>query len=153
MQITLDTRPFDALETEALVSYIFEDGDLSQGRAAELDKLTGGLLGRLIKSGESTGKALETTLVHAPAGLKAARLLVIGAGKREQFTTATLRRVGGVALRYLKSRSVHNFVFSVREGDATEEKAQAITGSSTIPAGMGSVWGRKSSSTPGTLYS
>ena len=127
MQITLDTRPFDALETDALVSYIFEDEDVSQGRAAELDKLTGGLLGRLIKSGESTGKALETTLVHTPAGLKAARLLVIGAGKREQFTTATLREVGGVALRYLKSRSVHNFVFSVREGDATEEKAQAIT--------------------------
>jgi leucyl aminopeptidase len=127
MQITLDTRPFDALETEALVTYIFDDGDVSQGGAAELDKLTGGLLGRLIKSGESTGKALETTLVHAPAGLKAARLLVIGAGKHEQFTTATLRKLGGVALRYLKSRSVHNFVFSVREDDATEEKAQAIT--------------------------
>ena len=127
MQITLDAKPFDALETEALVTYIFEDGDTSQGRIAELDKRTGGLLGRLIKGGEATGKALETTLVHAPAGLKAARLLLIGAGKRDQFSTATLRKVAGVALRYLKSRSVHNFVFGVREGDASEEKAQAIT--------------------------
>ena len=127
MQITLDAKPFDALETEALVTYIFEDGDTSQGRIAELDKRTGGLLGRLIKGGEATGKALETTLVHAPAGLKAARLLLIGAGKRDQFSTATLRKVAGVALRYLKSRSVHNFVFGVREGDTSEEKAQAIT--------------------------
>ena len=127
MQITLDAKPFDALETEALVTYIFEDGDTSQGRIAELDKRTGGLLGRLIKGGEATGKALETTLVHAPAGLKAARLLLIGAGKRDQFSAATLRKVAGVALRYLKSRSVHNFVFGVREGDTSEEKAQAIT--------------------------
>ena len=127
MQITLDAKPFDALETEALVTYIFEDGDTSQGRIAELDKRTGGLLGRLIKGGEATGKSLETTLVHAPAGLKAARLLLIGAGKRDQFSAATLRKVAGVALRYLKSRSVHNFVFGVREGDTSEEKAQAIT--------------------------
>lgn len=127
MQITLDSKPFDALETEALVTYIFEDGDTSQGRIAELDKRTGGLLGRLIKGGEATGKSLETTLVHAPAGLKAARLLLIGAGKRDQFSAATLRKVAGVALRYLKSRSVHNFVFGVREGDTSEEKAQAIS--------------------------
>ena len=97
MQITLDAKPFDALETEALVTYIFEDGDTSQGRIAELDKRTGGLLGTLIKSGEATGKALETTLVHAPGGLKAARLLLIGAGKRDHFSTATLRKVAGVA--------------------------------------------------------
>jgi leucyl aminopeptidase len=127
MRITLDAKPFEALETEALVTYIFEDGDVSQGRIAELDKRTGGLLGRLIKGGEATGKALETTLVHAPAGLKAARLLLIGAGKRDQFNTATLRKVAGVALRYLKARSVHNFVFGVREGDASEAKAQAAT--------------------------
>ena len=127
MQITLDTKPFDALDTESLVTYIFEDGDPSQGRIAELDKLSGGLLARLIKGGEATGKSLETTLVHAPAGLKATRLLLIGAGKREQFKPATLRKVAGVALRYLKSRSVHKFVFAVREGDTSEEIAQAIT--------------------------
>jgi len=127
MKITLDTKAFEALETEALVTYIFEDGDASQGRIGELDNLTGGLLAKLIKGGEATGKALETTLVHAPAGLKAARLLLIGAGKREQFNTVALRKAAGVALRYLKSRSVHNLVFGVREGGATEENAQAIT--------------------------
>jgi leucyl aminopeptidase len=127
MQIMLETKPFATLETEALVTYVFENGDVAQGRAAELDKLTGGLLGRLNKSGELTGKSLETTLVHAPAGLKAARLLIIGAGKRDQFNSVTLRKIAGVATRYLKSRSVHNFVFVVREGNTNEETAQAIT--------------------------
>jgi len=127
MQITLEQKPFAAIETDALVTYVFDDTDGPQGRVAELDKLTGGLLAKLNKSGELTGKSLETTLVHAPAGLKAARLLLIGAGKREQLNTATLRKVAGVALRYLKARSVHNFVFAVREAGATEEIAQAIS--------------------------
>jgi len=127
MQITVETKPFAAIENEALVTYVFENGDVAQGRIGELDKLTGGLLARLSQSGEITGKLLETTLVHAPSGLEVARLLLVGAGKRDQFNTATLRKVAGVALRYLKTRSVHSFAFAVREGDATEESAQAIT--------------------------
>jgi leucyl aminopeptidase len=127
MQITLETKSFAALETEALVTYVFDETDPLQGRAGELDKLTGGVLSRLAKSGEVSGKTLEFTLLHAPAGMKAERLLVVGAGKREQWNPATLRKVAGAALRYLKTRSVHKVVFVVREGDATEETAQAVT--------------------------
>jgi leucyl aminopeptidase len=126
MQITLESKPFATVETDALVTYVFENGDVAKGLAGELDKLTGGLLARLTKSGELTGKSLEMTLLHAPAGLKAARLLVVGAGKRDQFSPVTLRKVAGAAVRFLKSRGVHNFVFVVREGNATEETAQAI---------------------------
>ena len=126
MQIMLESKPFAGIETEALVSYVFEETDPVQGRVAEIDKSSGGLLRRLAKSGELTGKMLEFTLVHAPAGLHAARLLLVGAGKREQRNSATLRRVAGAALRYLKSRSVRNFAMLVREGEATEESAQVI---------------------------
>jgi leucyl aminopeptidase len=126
MQITLETKPYAGVETEALVTYAFEETDPIQGRLGEIDKLTGGLLGRLAKSGELTGKNLEITLVHAPAGLKAARLLVIGAGKRDSFNTGTLRKVAGAAFRYLKSRSVHNFVFLVRENEVTEKAAADV---------------------------
>jgi leucyl aminopeptidase len=126
MQITLETKPFAAIETEALVTYVFEESDPLQGRIAELDKLARGLLGKLSKSGELTGKNLEMTMIHAPAGLQAARLLLVGAGKREQFTGAVLRKVAGAALRYVKSRSIKQFAFLVREGSTPEETAQAV---------------------------
>ena len=126
MQITIGTQPFATTETEALVTYVFENGDPVQGRISEMDQLTSGLLKRLAKSGELTGKTLEMTLIHAPAGLKAARLLLVGAGKREKFDAAALRKISGSALRYLKSRGVHNFVFAVREDNATEDFAQAV---------------------------
>src|SRR5438445_4558932 len=126
MQITLETQPFAALDTEALVSYLFEETDPIQGRIAEIDQAAAGLLHKLAKSGELTGKMLEFTLVRAPAALKAARLLLVGAGKREQWSSAALRKIAGASLRFLKARSVKNFALFVREGNATEENAQAI---------------------------
>lgn len=126
MQITLESKPYAALETEALVSYVFEESDPIQGSISEIDQAANGLLRNLAKSGELTGKTLEMTLVHAPAGLKASRLLLVGAGKREQFSSATLRKISGAALRYLKARSVKRFAFLVRENGATDESAQVI---------------------------
>jgi leucyl aminopeptidase len=127
MQISLEIKPYATLETDALVTYLFEDSDPIQGRIAEIDQATSGLLRRLSKSGELTGKSLEMTLVHAPAGLKAARLLLVGAGKRDKFDGATLRRMAGATLRYLKARSVKQFAFLARESDLTEDVAQVIT--------------------------
>lgn len=125
MRITLESRPFVEIETEAVVGYVFEEVDPVQGRIAELDAKCGGLLHRLVQGGELTGKTLEMTLVHAPAGIKAQRLLVVGAGKRAQYGTAQLRKLAGAALRFLKTRSVKRFVFMAREGDTTAEAAQA----------------------------
>ena len=126
MQITLETKPYAALETDALVTYVFDDANPLQGRLGELDQSTGNLLGRLAKSGEITGKNLEFTLIHAPANLKAARLLLVGAGKADQFSAAVLRKLAGAALRFLKARSVTRVAFVVRENHATAEFAQAI---------------------------
>jgi leucyl aminopeptidase len=125
MQITLATQPFASIEADALVTYVFENGELVQGRISEIDQLSNGLLKKLAKSGELTGKPLEMTLIHAPAGLKAGRLLLVGAGKRDKFDSAALRKISGSALRYLKSRGVHTLFFAVREGHATEDAAQA----------------------------
>jgi len=52
MQITLETKPFAAIETDALVSYVFEETNLVQARIAEIDQAAAGLLRKLAKSGE-----------------------------------------------------------------------------------------------------
>jgi leucyl aminopeptidase len=126
MQISIEAKPYATLETDALVSYVLEESDLVQGRIAELDQSANGLLKKLASSGELTGKSLEMTLIHAPAGVKAARVLLVGAGKREKFDSAALRKISGAALRYLKSRGVHKFAVAAREDANAEETAQAI---------------------------
>ena len=126
MQITLEAKPYAKLETDALVSYVFEEADPIQGHLLEIDQSANGLLKRLVKSGELTGKTQEFTLIHVPAGLAAPRLLLVGAGKREQFSGATLRKIAGAALRQLKAKGAKKIAFLVGENDANEANAQAI---------------------------
>ncbi len=127
MNITQESRAAAAIETQALVSYVYEEDDPIRGRIAELDQAANGLLQRLAKGGELTGKGLEMTMVHAPAGLKAERLLLVGAGEKEKFNVGDLRKISGAALRFLKSRGVQRMAFLAREGDATPSSAEAVT--------------------------
>jgi leucyl aminopeptidase len=127
MQIKVETRPVRTIETEALASYVFEEDNPIRGRAAELDQAAGGALRKLAASGEVTGKALEMTLVHYPSAAAAQRILLVGAGKREKYNLADLRKIAGAALRYLKGRKVSGFVFLAREDDANAAAAQVIT--------------------------
>ena len=127
MKISLDNRKVGAVEAQALVSYVFEGDDIVSGKVDEIDQAAGGLLRRLAKSGEMTGKSLEMTLLHAPKGLAAERLLLVGAGKREKFNNSELRKLAGAALRSLKSKGVKQIAFLVRENDATTEAAEAVT--------------------------
>jgi leucyl aminopeptidase len=126
MNMSLDTKPYAEVESDALVLCVFEDCDFVQGRLGDIDKAAKGVLAAICKSGELTGKTLEMTLIHAPAGLKAARLLLVGAGKRDKFTNATLRKIAGAAVRYLKARSVKRIAFLMGESDSPELSAQTI---------------------------
>src|ERR1700722_631364 len=132
MQITLETKPYATLEADALVAFVFEENDPIQSHLLDIDSSSNGLLKKLHKSGELTGKMLEFTLIHAPAGLAAPRLLLAGAGKREQFSGATLRKVAGAAARSLKSKGVKRIAFLVGENEANDASAQAISEAVTL---------------------
>src|SRR5579872_3893632 len=97
MTITLGAQSAAAVSAEALVSYVFEaekeGGKLVEGVIEELDKTAGGAISRVASAGELTGKRFETTLLHFVPGIAAQRLLLIGAGKREKFGNAELRRL------------------------------------------------------------
>jgi leucyl aminopeptidase len=126
MHIEWESQPCASVSADALVTYLFESDDRLEGMVAELDHATGGKLKLLAESGELTGKPMEMTLLHFPAGLQARRLLLIGAGKPQKFTRADLRRIAGAAVRNLKSRGARNFVFLSREGQRTPADAQAV---------------------------
>jgi leucyl aminopeptidase len=70
-------------------------------------------IAELVASGEVTGKAFETVLLHRPQGLKAKRLLVVGAGKVKSFTHAEVRKAAGSAIRALKPKGIKSCAFLV----------------------------------------
>src|SRR6202521_1769722 len=126
MEITVDTRPPAKIETDALVTYSFEQEKPTEDALSQLNEATRGALTKLAASGGRTGKRLDTTLLYYPQGLAAQRLLVVGAGKKDKFGTAELRRLAAAAVRTLKSRQVKSVAFLARENDRTAAAAQAI---------------------------
>ena len=121
----MDTRLIAAnpadVETECLVVFALDHAakdtankDLAKSKEApkpepRLAMKDGGLdkaVTELVASGEVTGKAFETVLLHRPQGLKAKRLLVVGAGKAKSFTHAEVRKAAGSAIRALKPKAI-----------------------------------------------
>jgi len=132
MQIQLESQKYSSIPADALVTYVFEKDDLIDGVVADINKAMDGRLVALAAGGELTGKSLEVLLVHFPEGLDAKRLLIVGAGKRDKFSTTDLRKIAGAALRYLKSKGVKTFVFLAREGERSPAAAQAVVGGLVI---------------------
>ncbi|HYM13016.1 MAG TPA: M17 family peptidase N-terminal domain-containing protein, partial [Bryobacterales bacterium] len=130
MKVTRTLQSPETIRTEALATVVFEKEDgAPDGNFQRLDKLTGGMLSELAASGEAAGKPFEPALLHRPPGIAASRLLLIGGGKLSRFDTAQLRKAAGAALRFLKSKGVHEFVFVPSGGlDAAALVAAAAEG-------------------------
>lgn len=60
----------------------------------------------LLESGEFKAGLGEVAVLHAPAGLKAERLLLIGLGKAKDFSLDRIRKGAGTAVRAAKPRSL-----------------------------------------------
>jgi leucyl aminopeptidase len=126
MEIRLETQPYFAVPTDALVTYVFDKNEKFDGVLGEIDRAINGHLTLLASSGELTGKSLELTLLHFPQGLTAKKLLLVGAGKPEKFAVSDLRKIAGAAVRHLKTRGVKKLAFLTREGERGPSAAQAV---------------------------
>jgi leucyl aminopeptidase len=67
----------------------------------------------VLASGEFKAGANETLLLHAPAGLKARRLLIVGLGKIAKATAHSVRSAAGTAVRFTKPRGIRELAFAV----------------------------------------
>ncbi len=67
----------------------------------------------VLASGEFKAGANETVLIHAPAGLAAKRLLIVGLGKLAKITVHSVRNAAGTAVRFAKPRGIRELVFAL----------------------------------------
>lgn len=101
IEIKVQQGPLEGTEADALVVIALEGES-----PAAVDKLVNGWVGELYGSGEFTGKPAEIAVLHRPAGLRAKRLALAGAGKRERFDANAMRKAVSTAVRSLKCKSV-----------------------------------------------
>jgi leucyl aminopeptidase len=120
-------KHYSEIVCDVLVVDVFEGEKLEGDVLAELDKRSGGVITSLIESGEFSGKSGESAYVHTPGDLKARRLLLLGAGKADEFNTDVVRKMAGTAARMLRGKKVHNIAFLRRSQLPIDESAQAAT--------------------------
>jgi leucyl aminopeptidase len=106
LQIQFKAQPLEQVDTAAMVAYGFEDSPAASGTVGLLPAEARTLVEDLYSGRELTGKSYECTLIHRPSGLAARKLLVVGAGKKDKFDDAQLRRLAGAGVRYLRARGV-----------------------------------------------
>jgi leucyl aminopeptidase len=82
-------------------------------------------------SGEFKAALGETLLLHAPAGVKAERLLVVGLGNAKGLTPHEVRKGAGVPVRFARSHGVRELAVLF-----PEDKALADEHLDTLPCGL-----------------
>jgi leucyl aminopeptidase len=133
METKLIYEPLDRVTADAVAVTVYEDvfedvfadgGALSAASAAVKTWLT-----ELKSSGEFSGKAAESAVLYNPPGWTAKRLLVVGAGKRDKFDNAALRRTAAATVRTWKQKGIKSVAWILNATEkAASEAAAAIEG-------------------------
>src|SRR5687767_8298214 len=101
IEIKVQEGPLAGVEGDVVLVLAFE-GEIS----ATVDQAVGGWATDLSASGEFTGKPCELSILHRAAGLKAKRLAIAGAGKRDRFNATEMRKAVATAVRTLKCKAL-----------------------------------------------
>jgi leucyl aminopeptidase len=125
MQIEFRTGNYDEVDCDLLAYPVFE----AKNKAAlkDLDRATRGVAASVIESGEFKPELCSTCMIHRPARLKARRLLLIGAGKENEFSPARLREVAGTAARAARQAKSASVAFLMCGRLPSSESARMST--------------------------
>ncbi len=125
------TGNFAEADADALAIPVFKGEKASSSELKELDKITGGLIGSVMKAEEFKGEAGETALLRfTPKGpVKASRMVLIGIGDRSEYGLHSVAHLAGTAVRFLSKRNIKRMALLPRfSGDATDVAQSAVQG-------------------------
>ncbi len=129
VDILTDKRGWKEFPTEAVVLGAFEPKP--DGLLDELNKILDKAIEPIIRKKEFTGEFGQMKLINTLKKLPCENVLLVGLGKRDEFTLEHLRRVSGSASRALRDNGIKHFattLHSIPTKKATlREQAQAVT--------------------------
>src|SRR5580704_16388555 len=121
MQTEISFAPVAGIATE-LLAVLAVDTQTEKGPEAKpkptlltTDEAVHAAAASVLSTGEYKAGANETVLLHAPAGLAAKRLLIVGLGKVAKATVHSVRDAAGTAVRYCKPREIRELMLALPE--------------------------------------
>ena len=134
MKTELSFANLAGIETELLAVFAV-DTQTEKGPEAKpqpelltADEAVRSAAANVLASGEYKAGANETLLLHAPAGLAAKRLLVVGLGKKGKLASPAVRNAAGTAVRFAKPRGIRELVLALPDiAEYEARSARAVT--------------------------
>jgi leucyl aminopeptidase len=130
------------LRTELLVLHVFERDREAVGFVAKVDNLYDGAITRVLEGGDFTGRKDEVLVVYPPnpeVGIR--RVLLVGAGKREDYTVELVRRAVGSAVRVAERMAVREMSVSVGHvHHIAEQMGDFLAGLAAVEAAVLASW-------------
>ncbi len=125
MEITAVNQDVTKVKSDALLINLFEGVKQPGGATGAIDRALGGAISKLIESGEIKGKRGEITTVHVFGQIPSARVVVLGLGKREEFTADVIRRVLAEASRAIRGMGAKRYATILHGGGIAGLNAEA----------------------------
>lgn len=96
----------------AVVVGLFEEESTLSGSAKEVDHASGGLIETVRTRGDFKGERGKTAVLYPPGACPAARVIVVGLGKREKCDLEVLRVAGGKVFQQARDLGLSALVLS-----------------------------------------
>ncbi len=106
METKIIDKPITEFKGDAVVVSVFQGGGKLSGSAALVDRACSGLISKLIKKHEITGKLGETTVLYGCGNMDVDKVIVVGLGREADVDNETLRKAAGSAARKMQSLRV-----------------------------------------------
>ncbi|MGB6193360.1 MAG: M17 family peptidase N-terminal domain-containing protein, partial [Terracidiphilus sp.] len=123
------------IETE-LLAVLAADAQTAKGSDAKPqpvlltgDEAVKSAAAAVLATGEYRAGANETLLLHAPSGLKAKRLLIVGLGNQARATIHNVRNAAGTAVRFAKPRGLRELTLALPQFAPAQLERLSPTGS------------------------
>lgn len=125
MNLQLATTPWTQADGDWLIVGLPESFSLS-GPVAELDAALGGQIARLREAQDFTGKVAETLAIHAPVGIRAKRLMLVGLGPADELAGASLHKALMTAARAVSVKKTERITVAILAGSANLPLARCL---------------------------
>ena len=136
MRIETVNKKITDFTGDIIIINLFEEVRKPGGATGTIDKALGGIITKLVRSGELSGKLGETAIVHTFGKIKTDKVLIIGLGKAEDFNVERIRKAAGAAIKQARKAGVGKVGTIVHGagigGIEPKQAAQALTEGSLL---------------------
>lgn len=138
MKTSVENISLIDIDCDLLAVNLFNGSTKPEGATAVADKAVAGLITRLIKDGEISGKLGRTTLLHCGGKIKAKKIVVVGLGKKKKLDLEAVRTAAAAVVKKaqaIKAKKIATIVHGIGCGCLEiEESAKALVEGSILGA-------------------